>query len=407
MAADHDVGAGPHQFGGERLLERIRTRIELDAPVEEDDHRVGVPAGRLDGVHEVGDVVGRGQTGLGGRRRPGRLQVAVDDLGGGDDCDPLSVDHRRERREGLGRVLSDPEDGVPGAPPGGDRHLQAGLSAVLAVVVGLGHERGPRRLEGVERRGGCVEVVGLRLRVRAGAVGHGRLEVDHREIGTGQQLRHSGAERRRRVGGQAVAERAPRGEVDVAAEGEGDRLSVALPVRLQPRVGDRVGGWSGCRGVVGGRTPSPATRSQPQADHDRDQEEGGDRAVPADAARHEERGRGTRGPGPGPGRGCLVRGSGTRRWREEVGRRGATLRPVHRDLQERTRRAPVLQSVSEDGRRASSRPTTGPHLPALSGLPYHPGGSGSGRADPPSSPGGMGPTRTGRRRSPLRRSTSG
>ncbi len=239
VAADDDVGPGLHQHVGQGLLQGVRAGVELHAPVEEDDHGVVDLAGGLHRRHQVGDVVGGGQPGLGGGGRPGGLEVGVDHLGGGDDADLLPVEGGLVGGEGLGGVLADAEDGVAGLGAGGQRHLQALRSAVLPVVVGLGDQAHPGRLQGGEGGGRGVEVVGLGLGRRAGAVGEGRLEVDHREVHPGQQLRDPGTEGGGRVGGQAVAEGAARRQVHIPAEGERHRLPVALPLRVEVGVGGR------------------------------------------------------------------------------------------------------------------------------------------------------------------------
>ena len=89
VRAHDDVGARLHQHLRQRLLQRVGAGVELGPPVQVDDDRVGRLAGRLDRRDQVVDVIGRGQARLGGGGGPGRLQVRVDDLGGGDDGDVL------------------------------------------------------------------------------------------------------------------------------------------------------------------------------------------------------------------------------------------------------------------------------------------------------------------------------
>ena len=162
-----------------------------------------------------------------------------------------AVDRRRVRREGLRGVLADAEDGVARLCPVGQRRLQTRRAAVLAVVVGLGDQGDSGALERAERRGRRVEDVLLGLGVGTGPVGEGRLEVDHGEVDPRQELRARVGPRR--VGGSS-ASRSPKvgagREVDVAAEGERDRLPVALPVRIEPRVA----GMGGGRRRAGGRS---------------------------------------------------------------------------------------------------------------------------------------------------------
>ena len=237
MASDDDVGSGPDQFGGQRLLQRVGAGIQLHAPVEEDDDGVVDLSGGLHGRHQVGHVVGRGQAGLGGGGRPGRLQVGVDDLGGGDDTDALAVNGDLVGREGLGHVLADPEDRVVRLGPGRQRHLQPGLATVLPVVVGLGGEVDTGGPEGGQGGGGGVEVVRLGLWIRAGPVGHRRLQIDHAEVHPSQEVGDPGAQGGGGIGGQSVAQGAPRREIDIAPEGQGHRLAVTLPLGIQSRVG--------------------------------------------------------------------------------------------------------------------------------------------------------------------------
>src|SRR4029434_10013855 len=79
------------------------------------------------------------------------------------------------------------------------------------------------------------------LRGRGAALGDGGLEVDHGQVGPAQHARDR-AEGGGRVGGQAGRDRAL--EVDVAAEGQGDRLAGRLPGVAGPpgRGGGRGGG---------------------------------------------------------------------------------------------------------------------------------------------------------------------
>ncbi len=205
VGAHHDVCAGLHQHLGQRLLQRVGARIELGAPVEVDDHGVGRLARRLHRGDEVVHVVGGRQAGLRRGRRPRRLQVGVDDLGRRDDRDALSVDRRGVGGVGLRRVLADAEDRVTRLGPGGERRLQAGRAAVLSVVVGFGDQRHAGALERGHHGRRRVEDVLLRLRVRAGAVGQRRLVVDHRQVGTREQLGHRRPQGVGRVGGQPVA----------------------------------------------------------------------------------------------------------------------------------------------------------------------------------------------------------
>ena len=67
MRADDDVGARLHQHLGQRLLQGVGAGIELGAPVEVDDDRVGRLARRLHRRHEVVHVVGGGQARAGSR----------------------------------------------------------------------------------------------------------------------------------------------------------------------------------------------------------------------------------------------------------------------------------------------------------------------------------------------------
>ena len=64
----------------------------------------------------------------------------------------LPVDRHLVRGERLRGVLADAEDRVPGPGPCRQGHLQTGLAAVLAVVVGLGDQGDPRPLERLEGR---------------------------------------------------------------------------------------------------------------------------------------------------------------------------------------------------------------------------------------------------------------
>ena len=185
---------------------------------------------------EGADVVGGRQARLRGGGRPRRLQVGVDDLGGDDDGDPLTLDGRLVRREGLCDVLPDAHDREFRLCPDGDRLLQAGDAAVLAVVVRLRHERDAGVLEGGHRGRRCVEDICLRLRRRARPLGERGFEVDHRQCGAGEELRHGRAEGCRRVVGQAITEIGSGREVDVAAERERHRLAVAGPVGIEPWV---------------------------------------------------------------------------------------------------------------------------------------------------------------------------
>ena len=112
MAADDDVRARVHEQLGERLLDRVGAGVELDAPVQEDDHRVVDAASRADGVDELLGLVRRGESRLRRRRGPRRDQVVVDDLGRRDDPEALPVDDRLVRGEGLRGVGADPDDAV-------------------------------------------------------------------------------------------------------------------------------------------------------------------------------------------------------------------------------------------------------------------------------------------------------
>ena len=99
----------------------------------------------------------------------------------------LPVDGDPVRGEGLGRVLADAEDGVLRLPPGGQRHLQAGPTAVLAVVVGFGDQGDPGR-----RGGRSPPRPGPRRRTAwAGGRGTSRRSapspVDHRQVDAGQE----------------------------------------------------------------------------------------------------------------------------------------------------------------------------------------------------------------------------
>ena len=182
--------------------------------------------------------------------------------------DLLPVDHRGVRREGLGGVLADADHRIGRLRPGGEGHLQPGLTAVLAVVVGLGDEGDAGRLEGGQggRRG--VEVVGLGLGVGTGPVGHGGLEIDHAEVAPDSRLRTPVP---RAVVGSA-ASRSP----SVLPEGKltsPPKAKVTArrppPVRLEPWVGDRVGRGPGPGVVTGGGVTSAAaqtpTRGPPPA----------------------------------------------------------------------------------------------------------------------------------------------
>ena len=236
MRAHNDVGARLHQHLGQWLLQGVGARIELGAPVQVDDHGVSGLARRLHGGNEVVHVVGRSKPGLGGGRRPGRLQVGVDDLGGGDDGDVLAVNGGRVRGECLRRVLADAEDVVARLGPRGEGHLQSGRPAVLAVVVGLRDQRHAGALEGAHggrRRGEDVLLV---LRLRAGAVRQRGLEVHHGEVDPRKEGRYGRPQGIGRVGGQPIPEVGPGREVHVPAEGEGDGLAVAVPVRIETGV---------------------------------------------------------------------------------------------------------------------------------------------------------------------------
>jgi len=144
-----------------------------------------------------------------------------------------------------------------------------------------------------------MAVVLLGLSVRTRTVGHGRLEVDHREVRARQERWHRGPECGRRVDSQAVAEVRAGGEVDVTPEGQGDRFAVAVPVRVE-RTADRDRRMMCRRRTVVGRpggagaTP-PAQRQQQRDDQDHGEGRGQpDLTVPAYSTR--------RGPGDG-GRG--------------------------------------------------------------------------------------------------------
>ena len=225
-------------------------------------------AGGLDRVDQVGHVVGRGQARLGGGGGPGRLEVGVDHLGGGDDGDPLPVDGDPERGEGLGGVLADAQDGVPRLLSGGQGHLQAGRPAILAVVVGLrhqGHPGPPEGLDGTRRRREHV-LLGLGIGTGA-AVGQGRLEVGHGEIDPRQQLLGPRSEGGGRVVGQPGGQDASGWEIVVAGEGEGDRFPVAIPIRVERGPGGQRRMMDGTVGRRSMRRPGdPVTRGgQPPA----------------------------------------------------------------------------------------------------------------------------------------------
>ncbi len=267
---------------GQRFLERVGAGVELGAPVEVDDDRVGHPAHRLDGGDQGPDVVGGRQPRSGGRGRPRRLQVGVDDLGGGHDGDPLSVDGGLVGRERLGGVLPDAEHRVVGRGAGAQGLLQSGLAAVQPVVVGLGDQGHAGAAEGVECRGRGEEVVLLRLGVRARAVGHGGLEVDHGQVGARQQRGDGRPEGSGGVGGQPVTQVGPGRKVHVAAEGEGHRPAVPLPLGLEPRIarrdrGDVRAGWS----RPASRRAHPARGQHHPEDHQAGQAGGPQPAVPS------------------------------------------------------------------------------------------------------------------------------
>ena len=132
-------------------------------------------------------------------------------------------------------------------------------AAVHAVIVGLGGHGDRGALEGRDGRGRRVEDVRLALGLGARPVGHRGLEVDHAELGPGEELRDGRAEGRRGVLGQVGADGAR--EVDVAAEAERDGLAVAGPVRVERGVLREVlrggGAWWVAVGVLGGGLEPP------------------------------------------------------------------------------------------------------------------------------------------------------
>ncbi len=201
--------------------------------------------GRLDRGQEGGLLVGRGHAGLVVAGGPGGGEAAVEDLGGADHGDALALDRDQVGPVGLVGVAADPDDRELGRLGRGQRVAQADQAEVLAVVVGHGGDVDAGRLEGGQgrRRGPEGEVLGG----RGAALGDGRLEVDHGQVGPAEHARDR-AEGGGRVGGQPGLDRAL--EVDVAAEGEGDRLAGRLPGGAGP-----LGG--GGRAVGGGRRSGP------------------------------------------------------------------------------------------------------------------------------------------------------
>jgi hypothetical protein len=276
-------------------------------------------ARRLHRGHEVVDVVRGGQAGLCRGGSPRRLQVRVNDLGGGEDGDVLAADGGRVWSERLCRVLADPENGVARLRPGREGHLQPGRPAVLAVIVGLGDQRHAGALERSDGGGRRREDELLGLRLGAGAVGQSGLEVHHGEI----DAREEGGHRRTQgVGGvsrQPIAQGGPGREVDVPAEGEGDALPVPLPVRIESGVRR----WRRWRLVVvarpivvpAGRRGSPATPAEAQGEREgggqHDELAGPEAPVALDPARGKPGGSagGTGGPSA-PGRGRVRRSVG-------------------------------------------------------------------------------------------------
>ena len=203
----------------------------------------------LDRGQQGGLLVGRGHAGLVLAGGPGGGQAAVEDLGGADHGDALALDRDQVGPVGLVGVAADPDHRELGRLGRGQGVAQADQAEVLAVVVGHGGHVDAGRLEGGQgrRRGPEGEVLGG----RGAALGDGRLEIYHGQVGP---LEHVGdrAEGGGRVGRQPGLDRAL--EVDVAAEGQGDRLAGRLPgvAGLLGRGGGRPGGRRRGGGRLGG-----------------------------------------------------------------------------------------------------------------------------------------------------------
>ena len=231
---DHDVRPGLDQLLGERGLLGVRTRLGLGTPVHVDDHGVGRPPHLLDLTDELGGIDGRGHPWLCSGGGPRTHQVVGDDLRRRDDGDALPIDGHPVGREGLRGVVADPDDRVLVLRRDGEVLRKPLGPAVEAVVVGLRGQGDGGALERGDRRSGSIEDVLLVLRFGTRAVGHGRLEVHHAQVGSREQVRNGGAECGGGVLGQALADRSR--EVHVPGEAQADRLPVALPVRIEGRV---------------------------------------------------------------------------------------------------------------------------------------------------------------------------
>ena len=107
MRADDDVRARVSEQQGRRLLVAARARLLLDAPVQEDDQRVGVRTRLLHRRDQRVGALGRCQAGLRRRRRPRRDEVRIDHLGRADDRDALPMDGRGEGRVRLCLVVAE------------------------------------------------------------------------------------------------------------------------------------------------------------------------------------------------------------------------------------------------------------------------------------------------------------
>ena len=143
VTADHDVGAGGDELGGQHHLALGRTGRELGAPVEDDHERVDVGSHPRDLRHQRADITRRREPGLGRGRGPRVDKVVVEDLGSPDDGDALPLDGHQVRGVGLRRVPADADDGKARGVSSRERILETLGPEVEAVVVGHRREIDP------------------------------------------------------------------------------------------------------------------------------------------------------------------------------------------------------------------------------------------------------------------------
>ena len=127
--------------------------------------------------------------GLGTTRLPPRNQLLVDHLRRPDDRNALTIDGRPPRLECLSLIPPTTNDRHARTLGITQRVLHANGAVIHTVIVGNRDNIDTTELDRLEGRGGSTEQVCL-VRRRCASISDYRLEIDHRDISTPQDLAH-------------------------------------------------------------------------------------------------------------------------------------------------------------------------------------------------------------------------